>query len=109
MLVHCPAAGPAGARLHRASSSDQPSTRRGDGAPMCGIAGIVQLRGTPSPRLRSDVEVMNRLLAHRGPDDSGVWVSPDGRVALGHRRLSIIDPTPAGHQPFVGEDGAVVT
>lgn len=43
--------------------------------------------------------------AHRGPDDAGAWFSPDGRMALGHRRLSIIDLSPAGHQPMGTEDG----
>lgn len=43
--------------------------------------------------------------AHRGPDDEGAWFSPDGRMALGHRRLSIIDLSPSGHQPMGTEDG----
>ena len=44
-------------------------------------------------------------IAHRGPDDSGVWTSSDRRVVLGHRRLSIIDLTPAGHQPMAESSG----
>jgi asparagine synthase (glutamine-hydrolysing) len=46
-------------------------------------------------------------LAHRGPDDSGLWQSADGRVVLGHRRLSIVDVSAAGHQPMSNEDGTV--
>jgi asparagine synthase (glutamine-hydrolysing) len=63
---------------------------------MCGIAGLVGAR----PVHRATVAAMTDLLAHRGPDDAGLWSSPDGRCVLGHRRLSIIDPTPAGHQPM---------
>ncbi len=47
-------------------------------------------------------------MAHRGPDASGVWLSPDGRVGLSHRRLSILDLSEAGSQPMTGGDGAVV-
>ena len=45
--------------------------------------------------------------AHRGPDDAGAWFSPDRRSALGHRRLSIIDLSPAGHQPMGTQDGGL--
>jgi asparagine synthase (glutamine-hydrolysing) len=68
---------------------------------MCGIAGFWNLSGEPASR-----EVMVAMLArlsHRGPDDEGIWA--EGPLALGHRRLSILDPSPAGHQPFVTEDG----
>jgi len=64
---------------------------------MCGIAGLVGARPVHS----ATVAAMTELLAHRGPDDAGLWSSADGRCVLGHRRLSIIDPTPAGHQPMV--------
>jgi asparagine synthase (glutamine-hydrolysing) len=70
---------------------------------MCGIVGILRRR-EPAPSL----EAACRALAHRGPDDSGLWSSADGRVAFGHRRLSILDPSPEGHQPFV-KDGLVLT
>ena len=46
-------------------------------------------------------------LSHRGPDDAGEYVSADGRVGLGFRRLSIIDLSAAGHQPMSNEDGTV--
>lgn len=51
------------------------------------------------------VQSMARTLRHRGPDDEGIWISPDGRIGLGHRRLSIIDLSPAGHQPMKGAAG----
>ncbi|MHC4977067.1 MAG: asparagine synthase (glutamine-hydrolyzing), partial [Planctomycetota bacterium] len=46
---------------------------------------------------------MRDRLAHRGPDDAGLWMG-DG-VAMAHRRLSVIDPTPEGHQPMYTPDG----
>ncbi len=70
---------------------------------MCGIAGYVLLNPTvggfdPSRRLRA----MIGTLRHRGPDDEGVW--SDDRCGLAHARLSIIDLSPAGHQPMGTED-----
>jgi asparagine synthase (glutamine-hydrolysing) len=70
---------------------------------MCGICGAINLRGEPIPGLPARLEVMSDLIAHRGPDDAGVWVHERGHVGLGHRRLSIIDPTPAGHQPMTDD------
>jgi asparagine synthase (glutamine-hydrolysing) len=75
---------------------------------MCGIAGIVSLDRRPIPALGHRLHVMNDLLAHRGPDDEGTWESTDGSTGFAHRRLSIIDVSPAGHQPFVGNDGNVI-
>lgn len=72
---------------------------------MCGIAGIVQLGGGAASVNREHLEAMCRALAHRGPDDQGVHV--DGGVGLGNRRLAVIDPSPAGHQPLSNEDGTV--
>ena len=51
---------------------------------------------------------MSDSISHRGPDDSGIWVSAEQGVALGQRRLSIIDLSPAGHQPMVSSDGRYV-
>ena len=48
---------------------------------------------------------MNAVLAHRGPDDAGIRC--DGQIGLAHRRLSIIDLSPAGHQPMSNEDGTI--
>ena len=69
---------------------------------MCGIAGIVSVRGTPASQ--ADVTRMCDAMTHRGPDDAGFLV--DGPVALGVRRLSIIDVA-GGHQPIFNEDGSV--
>jgi asparagine synthase (glutamine-hydrolysing) len=73
---------------------------------MCGIAGIIDLRGKWSRETLADIAArMADTMPHRGPDDRGVWVSPDGRCALAHRRLSIIDTSSGGHQPFHHPDG----
>lgn len=68
---------------------------------MCGICGYV---GDRRPEL---LEPMARAMTHRGPDDMGAWHDDDARVGLGHRRLSIIDLSPAGHQPMCNEDGSI--
>jgi len=73
---------------------------------MCAIVGIFNYGSTPRDE-RADVCKMRDAMAHRGPDDAGVWQSDDRRVALGHRRLSILDLSPAGHQPMGNEDGGI--
>src|SRR5437660_3714631 len=70
---------------------------------MCGIAGIVELRGA---RVEDQsVERLSDLLAHRGPDGVGSWFSVDRSLGLAHRRLAIIDPGDGGRQPMVSADG----
>ncbi len=73
---------------------------------MCGIGGFL-LSATTSPReeLEARLWAMIAMLRHRGPNDEGVW--SDGRVGLAHARLSIIDLSPAGHQPMASADGTV--
>jgi asparagine synthase (glutamine-hydrolysing) len=67
---------------------------------MCGIAGLIHLDGAPvSPPILTR---MTDAIAHRGPDGQGHWV--EGNVGIGHRRLAIIDLTPAGHQPMISAD-----
>ena len=66
---------------------------------MCGIASIINLGHNTNPIDRRIVEWMRDRITHRGPDDSGLWANE--RACIGHRRLSIIDPTPSGHQPMV--------
>ncbi|HTY58041.1 MAG TPA: asparagine synthase (glutamine-hydrolyzing) [Bacteroidota bacterium] len=71
---------------------------------MCGIAGIFNLNGEPvSPVI---LRRMTDAIAHRGPDGEGFYT--DSFVGLGHRRLAIIDLSPAGHQPMMTPDGKVV-
>jgi asparagine synthase (glutamine-hydrolysing) len=71
---------------------------------MCGIAGRASTGGGVSLNL---VTRMRDTLRHRGPDDAGAWVSPDTRVGLGHRRLSIIDLSAAGRQPMTDHSGTL--
>lgn len=72
---------------------------------MCGICGVVQIGGAPRPVLEPGVlDRMTDAMAHRGPNDEGTFV--ENGVALGARRLSIIDVA-GGHQPFSNEDGRV--
>jgi asparagine synthase (glutamine-hydrolysing) len=73
---------------------------------MCGIAGIVNFRGKPV-----EPEQISRLLdrmAHRGPDGARTWFNAERNVALGHRRLAIIDPGASGNQPMATADGRYV-
>ena len=71
---------------------------------MCGIAGILS-----SSRFEArDVRRLTDPIAHRGPDDEGVWIDADAGIGLGHRRLAIIDVSPAGHQPMESADGRYV-
>lgn len=74
---------------------------------MCGIAGIISVEP------KTLIGPMLESIEHRGRDDQGVWVSEPiddsgRRVALGHRRLAIIDPSPAGHEPMLSPDGRFV-
>lgn len=73
---------------------------------MCGIAGVLDpgWRGSEDG-LAQLANTMSGRVAHRGPDDEGVWSDPDDGVALGHRRLSVMDLSAAGHQPMVSGDG----
>lgn len=69
---------------------------------MCGIVGLY---GPWDASVADDLARMSAAVAHRGPDDRGAWSDPERGVALGHRRLSIVDVTDAGHQPMVSADG----
>lgn len=76
---------------------------------MCGIAGFLK-----RPETAASVDwdaiacAMAEPLAHRGPDDRGVWCDREAGIALAHRRLSIVDLSPAGHQPMASADGRFV-
>lgn len=71
---------------------------------MCGIAGILS-RQTRGPVDLHELARLRDAQSHRGPDDAGLWTSTDGLVGLAHRRLSIIDLSPGGHQPKTTPDG----
>jgi asparagine synthase (glutamine-hydrolysing) len=72
---------------------------------MCGICGIYNFNGRDV--VESLLTAMSNTIAHRGPDDSGSYVSKNRKLGFGFRRLSIIDLSPAGHQPMCNEDGSV--
>lgn len=73
---------------------------------MCGICGIFDFNS--NARLSHDLlNNMADTLAHRGPDDQGMYLGPDRHLGFGFRRLSIVDLSPAGHQPMSNEDGTV--
>ena len=68
---------------------------------MCGIAGFI------SPFFNNNFEkavssMLNKI-EHRGPDDEGIWFDSNYGIALGHRRLSIVDSSKAGHQPMISQ------
>lgn len=76
---------------------------------MCGICGFFDISASTAPaELDGIVTRMAAAIAHRGPDDSGTWSDASRGLALGHRRLSIIDLSPAGHQPMSSSDGRFV-
>lgn len=76
---------------------------------MCGISGFIDgNKSLAGPELRAIAERMSNSLLHRGPDDEGVWCDAKDGIALGHRRLSILDLSPAGHQPMISASGRFV-
>jgi asparagine synthase (glutamine-hydrolysing) len=76
---------------------------------MCGIAGLWDRRQRTAPdALAATVAAMTETLVHRGPDAGELWIDPDAGLALGHRRLSILDLSPAGAQPMVSSCGRFV-
>ena len=72
---------------------------------MCGIAGCWTPEGTDSAVASAAALAMASAVRHRGPDDAGSWCVGAAGLALGHRRLSILDPSAEGHQPMVSRDG----
>lgn len=75
---------------------------------MCGLVGFFQAPDRSASALTALLSRMTDSIAHRGPDDSGAWVDAESGVALGHRRLSILDLSPQGHQPMVSASGRYV-
>ena len=76
---------------------------------MCGIAGLVHLTGAAnSSETKASATAMIKTIAHRGPDGEGIWCDYEARLALAHRRLSVIDLTEAGRQPMLSHSGRFV-
>ena len=76
---------------------------------MCGLAGYLERdNARPAEAMHRLASAMADRLAHRGPDDHGSWAEPANGIALGHRRLSILDLSPAGHQPMRSASGRFV-
>ena len=70
---------------------------------MCGIAGF--LSTAAGDGAEAVVRAMTRSIAHRGPDGDGIWLGRSGHVALGHRRLAVLDLSDGGRQPMQSADG----
>jgi asparagine synthase (glutamine-hydrolysing) len=75
---------------------------------MCGLAGFISAGPCEEQELRARVCRMADQIVHRGPDDSGAWVDGEAGIALGSRRLAIVDLSPAGHQPMLSSCGRYV-
>jgi asparagine synthase (glutamine-hydrolysing) len=74
---------------------------------MCGIVGIYEY-GVNAPNVNESLIIsMRDRMTHRGPDDAGAYITEDRRLGFGHRRLSIVDLSPAGHNPMPNEDETV--
>jgi asparagine synthase (glutamine-hydrolysing) len=77
-------------------------------AEMCGITGFITSSAAIHGQLNETVVRMTDQIVHRGPDDSGAWVDAEHGIALGSRRLAIVDLSPAGHQPMISSCGRYV-
>lgn len=75
---------------------------------MCGIAGVLSSVGATTETMNASLGAMAKAIAHRGPDDQGVWCDASVGVGFSHRRLSIIDLSPLGHQPMISASGRYV-
>jgi asparagine synthase (glutamine-hydrolysing) len=75
---------------------------------MCGITGILQVARASRSADLTAISRMTARLRHRGPDADGFWCDREAGVALGHRRLAIVDLTDAGRQPMLSESGRFV-
>ena len=74
---------------------------------MCGIVGTLSFKNSNFTVTEEYIVCMRDTMTHRGPDGAGAWISEDGRVGLGHRRLSIIDLSDVAAQPMCNEDGSL--
>ena len=74
---------------------------------MCGICGLFYYQETADRVEEATLVRMRDTMAHRGPDGEGLWIAPDRRTGLGHRRLSIVDLSPLAAQPMTNENGTI--
>lgn len=74
---------------------------------MCGIIGTLVFQGSNFVLTEAGLVRMRDTMIHRGPDGGGIWIAPDKKIGLGHRRLSIIDLSTVANQPMSNEDGSV--
>ena len=91
-------------------SSRQPGAMllsRGELNEMCGITGIFAYGAGPTPVDRRELLKIREAMAARGPDGAGMWLSPDGRMGLAHRRLALVDLSEKGAQPMANADGTL--
>src|SRR5262245_20364740 len=89
----------------RAGFSPESFAKGPGNSKMCGICGIMNLGPPDNGGCNGLIDRMTETLAHRGPNDRGTWCGD--RIALGHRRLSVIDLSEAGRQPMGNEDGSI--
>ncbi|NTU73659.1 asparagine synthase (glutamine-hydrolyzing), partial [Candidatus Roizmanbacteria bacterium] len=75
---------------------------------MCGLTGFLQKRIFSVEYIQTTLDKMAKSIAHRGPDDGGIWFDCEAGIGLAHRRLSVVDLSPAGHQPMVSGSGRYV-
>ena len=75
---------------------------------MCGLAGVFGRIDFSSEELKGAAARMTQAIAHRGPDDAGIWVDAENGLALGFRRLAIVDLSSEGHQPMLSACGRYI-
>ena len=76
---------------------------------MCGIAGYISLQNKPVRNGKNILDCMSNLLAHRGPDGNGSWISDTNSVGMAHARLAIIDLSSSAAQPMKGQDNSIIS
>src|SRR6202030_1499606 len=74
---------------------------------MCGISGVLAFNNSNFQVTAEYLVRMRETMVHRGPDGAGLWISPDSRVGLAHRRLFLIDFSDAAAQPMSNRDGSL--
>ena len=75
---------------------------------MCGLVGFLYNKDMEDSTLSSQLLSMTSSLSHRGPDDHGFWTNQELKIAIGHRRLSVLDLSSAGHQPMHSSSGRYI-